>query len=315
MNDRSRRRRLSACLLVGWLTACTAEPSAGGVLIVGPCQHLTLPSQAAAVAKPGDVIRIAAGNYTDCATWRTNGLTIEATGSGAVLSDKSCGGKAIFITLGSDITVRNLTFARARVPDRNGAGIRAEGRNLTVEHSRFIDNENGILAGAVSGSTIRITDSEFRGNGRCDPVCAHGIYVNGIDKLDIERSRFTDQHVGHHIKSRALNTVLIDNDINDGTDGDSSYLVDIPNGGNLVMRGNRMQKGARSSNTGTAVSIGAEGVKNPTQELVIRDNRFTSDLPEPTVFVRNLTTTPAVLSGNHLQGRVTPLVGPGTVSP
>jgi hypothetical protein len=112
-----------------------------------------------------------------------------------------------------------------------------------------------------------------------------------------------------------LNTVLIDNDITDGTDGDSSYLVDIPNGGNLVMRGNRMQKGARSSNTGTAVSIGAEGVKNPTQELVIRDNRFASDLPEPTVFVRNLTTTPAVLSGNHFQGRVTPLVGPGTVSP
>ena len=63
-----------------------------------------------------------------------------------MLSDKSCGGKAIFITLGSDITIRNLTFARARVPDRNGAGIRAEGRNLTVEHSRFIDNENGILA-------------------------------------------------------------------------------------------------------------------------------------------------------------------------
>ena len=48
----------------------------------------------------------------------------------------------------------------------------------------------------------------------------------------------------------------------------------------------------------------------------MRDNNFTSDLPEPTVFVRNLTTTPAVaLSGNHLQGRVTPLVGPGTVSP
>ncbi len=267
------------------------------------------------VAKPGDVIRIAPGEYTDCAVWRASRLTIEGTGSGAVLADKSCAGKGIFVIQGSDTTVRNLTFARARVPDRNGAGIRVEGRNLTVEHSRFIDNENGILAGGLANGTIRILDSEFLGNGECSPLCAHGIYVGAIDKLDIERSRFADQHIGHHIKSRALDTVLIDNDIADGPEGDSSYLVDISNGGNLLMQGNRMEKGPKSSNTGTAVSIGAEGVTHPTQELIVRGNRFTSDLPEPTVFVRNLTTTPALLSGNHLQGRVTPLVGPGSVSP
>jgi hypothetical protein len=63
------------------------------------------------------------------------------------------------------------------------------------------------------------------------------------------------------------------------------------------------------------VPIGEEGVTNPTNELVIRDNTFVSDLPNETVFVRNGTTTPAMLSGNHLQGRITPLTGPGTVSP
>ena len=78
---------------------------------------------------------------------------------------------------------------------------------------------------------IRIVDSEFRGNGKCEAACAHGIYINGIDRLDIEHSRFLDQHVGHHIKSRARSTVLIDNDIADGSSGDSSYLIDIPNGG------------------------------------------------------------------------------------
>ncbi len=108
---------------------------------------------------------------------------------------------------------------------------------------------------------------------------------------------------------------MIDNDIADGPDGDSSYLVDISNGGDLLMQGNRLEKGPKSSNTGTAVSIGAEGVTHPTHALIIRNNSFTSDLPETTVFVRNLTTTPAVLSSNHLHGRVTPLVGPGTVSP
>jgi Right handed beta helix region len=299
--------------VIALLSACAA--GGGNVLEVGPTQRLKLPSQAAAAAGSGATIRIAPGDYTDCAVWHGNNLTIEATGEGAEIADKTCAGKGIFVIDGNDITVRNITFARAAVPDRNGAGIRAEGRNLTIEHSKFIDNEDGILASTVPGSTIRIVDSDFRGNGKCEGQCAHGIYVNGIDRLDIEHSRFVDQHVGHHIKSRARSTVLIDNDIGDGPNGNSSYLVDIPNGGDVLIQGNRLQKGKLAENRGTAVPIGEEGVKNPTHELIIRDNSFVSDLPEQTVFVRNATSTPAALSGNHLQGHVTPLVGPGTVSP
>ncbi len=70
-----------------------------------------------------------------------------------------------------------------------------------------------------------------------------------------------------------------------------------------------------AENTGTAIPIGDEGARNPTHELIIRDNNFTSDLPAPTVFVRNATKTPATLTGNHLVGRITALVGPGSVSP
>ena len=305
----------SACTLIALLVACSAEPSVGSVLTVGPSRTLKLPSQAAAIARPGDTIRIDAGEYTDCAIWHANNLTIEGEGSGAVLSGKSCAGKGIFIIGGNDVTVRNLTFAHATVPDHNGAGIRFEGHNLTIEHSRFIDNENGILGALIAHGTLRILDSEFQGNGKCEPQCAHGIYVNAIDQLDIERSRFIDQHVGHHIKSRALHTVLIDNDIADGPDGNSSYLVDISNGGDLLMQGNTLEKGPHSENTDTAVSIGAEGVKNPTNSLVIRNNSFTNDMPTPTSFVHNRTATPAMLSGNHLQGRITPLIGPGTVNP
>jgi hypothetical protein len=47
--------------------------------------------------------------------------------------------------------------------------------------------------------------------------------------------------------------------------------------------------------------------------LVIRGNRFTNDLPQPVAFVRNLTQTPARLTGNTFTGRVVPLNGPGTV--
>ena len=46
----------------------------------------------------------------------------------------------------------------------------------------------------------------------------------------MEDSHFSDTHEGHHIKSRALRTVLRGNDISDGPTGNSSYLVDVPNG-------------------------------------------------------------------------------------
>jgi hypothetical protein len=300
---------------LGLLASLACCSSGGGVLEVGPDARYRLPSEAAARAHTGDTVRIAPGDYTDCAVFRASELTIEATGEGATVGDKNCAGKGIFVIDGNGVTVRNITFQHAEVPDRNGAGIRAEGRNLIVEHCKFVDNENGILGNPNPGSVITIIDSDFRGNGKCEGQCAHGIYVNAVARLEIRHSRFIDQHVGHHIKSRARSTVLIDNDIADGPDGNSSYLIDIPNGGDVLIQGNRLQKGKRTENNGTAVPIGEEGVKNPTHELIVRDNTYISDLPDTTVFVRNRTTTPAVLSGNHLQGRVTALVGPGGVSP
>ncbi|HEX4172065.1 MAG TPA: hypothetical protein VHY82_06255 [Acetobacteraceae bacterium] len=304
-----------ALVVIALLIASAETPARGNVLEVGPAQPLKLPSNAAAVAKPGDVIQIAPGTYFDCAVWRTSNLTIEATGKGAVLADKTCAGKGIFVIVGSDIAVHNLTFERAAVPDGNGAGIWAEGRDLTVEDSGFIDNENGILAASVAGSVIRIVNSLFRGNGKCSSMCAHGIYVNGIDRLEVEHSHFIDQHAGHHIKSRARSTLLIDNDIADGLDGNSSYLIDIPNGGDLLIQGNRLHKGRRSENPGTVVAIGLEGVKNPTRSLVIRDNTVVSDLPFPTLFVNNRTSSQAILTGNRLHGQIKPLEGPGLVTP
>jgi len=305
-----------ACLrsLMALLVSCSACRAWADVIDVGPMRPLELPSQAAAIAKPGDTIRVAPGVYTDCAVWRASKLTIEGTGTGARIAGKSCAGKGIFIIDGNDITVRNLTFAHAAVPDRNGAGIRAEGRNLTIENSRFIDNENGILAANIASGTIRILGSEFRRNGKCDPKCAHGIYVGMIGLLDIEHSRFLGQHVGHHVKSRALRTVLIGNDIADGPAGNSSYLVDVPNGGDLLVQDNTMEKGPHSEND-DGISIGAEGVKNPTHELIIRGNNFVNDTGRPSIFVHNRTATAAMLSGNDLHGVVAPLVGLGTVSP
>ena len=159
-------------------------------LAVGPSRVLKVPSQAATVAANGDVIRIDPGTYADCAIWNASGLVIEATGPNVLIAGKTCAGKAIFITQGNNITIRGITFADARVIWHNGAGIRAAGDNLTVEQSRFLHNENGILAGGGPNSVLRISDSAFIGNGACIEACAHGVYAGEpIALLQIERCR------------------------------------------------------------------------------------------------------------------------------
>jgi hypothetical protein len=273
------------------------------------------PGQAIAQARPGETILISPGVYHDCAVEHANHVTIAGAGPGVVFSGKTCAGKAILVIDGDDVTVRNLTLEHARVAAHNGAGVRAEGGNLTVDHVRFLDNEDGILSAPNPRAVIRIRDSDFEGNGKCEGDCAHGIYIGRIAELDMTNSQFFDQHIGHHIKSRALKTVLIGNTIRDGPRGTASYEVDIPSGGSLIMQDNTLEKGPRSDNPGSTVILGEEkdnGIQ-PTQEILVRGNRFTNDNLQGTIFVNNETATPAILVGNVLQGNVQPLRGPGAV--
>jgi hypothetical protein len=285
-------------------------------LHVGPGKEFAKPSAAAAVVQMGDTVEITSGAYEDCAVWprRARGITIQGTGAGVTIADKTCGDKGIFVVQADDVTVRGITFLRAKSTDHNGAGIRAEGRNLTVELSRFIDNQNGILATRTNAdSTIIVRNSYFERNGNCIALCAHGIYVGRIAKLIIERTHFVEQHAGHHVKSRARVTELIGNTIEDGPNGTASYLVDIPDGGGLIMRDNWLEKGPLSDNPNTAVMIAAERIINPPADITIENNTFLNHLPALTHFVRNRTSTKATLNGNRLRGRVIALEGPGSV--
>jgi hypothetical protein len=290
-----------------------AETRMTHTLRVGPTRAVQRPSQAALLVHDGDTVLIDPGAYNDCAVWRANNLTIAASGPGVVFAGKTCQSKAIFVIDGNDVLVRGITFTHAAVPDHNGAGIRGQGGNLTVEDSRFLDNEEGILAGALPHATIRVSDSDFHGNGSCAAACAHGIYVGAIGLLIVENSRFDDTHEGHDIKSRALRAIIRHNMISDGPDGHSSYLIDIPNGGDVLLENNLLSKGPHSDNTSTAIAIGEEGQHNPTHTLIIRRNRFSNLLPGPTVFVTNRTTVPVELEGNTLTGSVQPLQGPGSI--
>ena len=294
-----------------------ASPAAAArVLLVGPGRALKLPSQAAAIAQAGDIVRIDPGHYADCAVWNASGLTIQAAGHNVVLAGRTCLGQGIFVIFGNDVTVQGLTFRDATVLGFNAAGIKMNGDNLTVRASRFEHNENGILAGGSPASTVTITDSSFIGNGACIMACAHGVYVGAqIKRAVIERCLFLDTRTAHHIKSRALETIVRDSRIEDGPTGTSSYLIETPFAGDLLVEGNTLEKGPNSSNPEVAISIGIEAVKNPTASLIIRHNRFRNDLPQQTIFVRNSTRVPAQLVGNTVTGNVRMLDGPGTVTP
>lgn len=283
------------------------------VLEVGPSGSYTQPRMAGEQAQPGDIIRIAPGTYQDCIVVTADRVTIEGAGPSTVLANTSCRGKGILVIGGRDVTVRTMVLSGARVADRNGAGIRAEGGNLTVESVQFIDNENGILTGANQAASVRIRDSIFQSNGKCEPVCAHGIYAGQIALLRIERSRFRETRVGHHIKSRASRTEIVDSEIIDGPNGTASYLIDIPNGGDLLVERSRLAKGPRAENPTGAIMIGMEGASTPSLFLRIIGNEFVNEMNRPTVFVVNRARTPAILEGNRLSGPVRPLEGPGSV--
>ena len=318
MRDRFRRAsiRFAASSALWTLMAALAVAAHAATLEVGAGKTYKLPSQAAAAAQDGDRVVIAAGEYFDCAIWRASNLVIEGAGPDrTVITDKVCQGKALFITVGNNITIRNLTLTRARVPDWNGAGIRAEGGNLTIEHVNFVNNQDGLLAAPTPDGKILISDSAFIRNGTCEGGggCAHGIYVNALALLRIERTRFFETRQGHHIKSRALQTEVIDCDIADGANGTSSYTVDVPNGGGVLLRGNHIQKGPKSENHTAALMVGAEGVSQPTPAITVENNTFLVEGGYNSYLVFNMTATEAHLKGNVLQGNAKALRGDGTV--
>jgi nitrous oxidase accessory protein NosD len=298
----------------GWMVAIAsivtaalswAPPAAAATLEVGAGKTYPTPSAAAAVARDGDHIVIAAGEYFDCAIWHANNLVITGAGPDAtVITDKTCGGKALFVLDGDNITIRGLTLTRARVPDGNGAGIRAEGGDLTIEHVRFVNNQDGILSAPLPQSSIIIRDSEFIRNGSCQDNggCAHGVYVSTLKLLRIERTKFLETKQGHQIKSRAQRTEIIDCDIADGPNGTASYSIDIPNGGAVVVRGTRIEKGPKSENHEAGLIIGEEGVTQRTPEIVVEGNTFEVDGTYPSSLVKNETATEARLTHNKLIG-------------
>ena len=250
----------------------------GRTLRVGPTADYATPSAAAAAARDGDTIEIASGEYRgDVAVWTANRLRIIGGDPRPHIKaeGRDAQGKGIWVIRGDDVVVENVELSGARVPDRNGAAIRLEGRNFVLRNAFLHDNENGLLTGANATSEITIDRCEFARNGGGEGM-THNLYVGNVAKLTVTNSYLHHAIVGHNLKSRAMVTTLTDNRFADEADGRASYEADFPNGGRVTLAFNIFQKGNGAENP-TLVSYGAEGLASDgTHELVAKGNTFIS---------------------------------------
>jgi len=150
------------------------DPLAEGEIRVG---GVTVPDLADAARRlgNGDTLDLGPGVYRQGLVVKANRVTLRGRGH-VVFDGATQMGKATLVILGDNTRVTNIECRNVQVPDRNGACIRLEGRNLTVNGVYFHDSEQGILSGGSPGA-VTIEHSRFERlgkNGR-----AHGIYIGG----------------------------------------------------------------------------------------------------------------------------------------
>ncbi|HSW05371.1 hypothetical protein [Aquabacterium sp.] len=265
-------------VLAGLLWLATGSALAA-TLVVGPPGQGPSFAQAVKQARDGDTIEVLPGDYRgDVTAIDQRKLSIRGRGQRPVfLADgRHAEGKAIWIIRDGDITIENIEFRGARVPDRNGAGLRFEKGRLTVRHCAFFDNENGILTANFADAELRVEDSVFGQAPRNRDALHHLLYVGRIGRLSVTGSRFHDGYFAHLIKSRARESFIAYNLLADGPNGHAAYEVDLPNGGEAKLIGNVIWQSANTSNL-VGISYGAEGQPWPTNALYLAHNTLISD--------------------------------------
>ncbi len=262
----------------------------GAVFEVGASKPYATPNALynAGVLSFGDTIFIDGGMYTGSdalAVWSQDNLFIQGVNGKPHLeaNGQYIWGKGIWVLAGDDITVDNIEFSGATVPDQNGAGIRLDGVGLTVTNCYFHDNENGILTGNPGTGDIIIEHTEFNHNGYGDGY-THNIYVGHVNKLVFRYNYSHHANIGHNLKSRAAENIIMYNRIMDEDTGNSSRLIDLPNGGFSIIMGNNLMQGPNAPNN-NLIGYGLEGLTNPINELYVINNTMVNKRTASCVFL------------------------------
>jgi hypothetical protein len=270
----------------------------GKVWQVGPTRTNKTFSSISRQLQDGDVVQIDSGTYVcdESAVWYANNITVMGVGGRPVFDASTCslsGDKGIFNPRGTNMIIANIEFTGAHGASGNGAGIRLDGGGYVyITNSYFHHNQNGVLLTpdpgtvnasiATQGTNIVIDHSEFAYNGACDGPCTHNMYISSISNSFVLRFSYThNSHVGHTVKSRSMTNYILYNRITDELEGDSSYNIDIPQGGLTYIIGNLIQQGPNSNGNYTMISYAAETPgqpANPIQKLYISNNTIVNEM-------------------------------------
>ncbi|MDQ2802849.1 MAG: hypothetical protein M3Y41_09245, partial [Pseudomonadota bacterium] len=296
------------------------------ILTVGSRQQYQTIAQTVAASHTGDTVAVQAGTYTNDFLTITDSITLQAVG-GMVSIDATEPPPNLkgIITVGDasnapTVTITGFELSGAAIPasdGNNGAGIRYQSGNLTLNDDFIHNNQDGILAPPIvqGTGTITVNASEFAANGAGDGY-SHNLYIGDVAQFTFENSYSTGAMLGHDIKSRALNTTITGSRITDGPSGPTSYEIDLPNGGNAVIQGNTIEQGPAGQNP-IIISYGEEGAIHPNSTLTVSGNTILNDLTAhiPTL-VRNATTSVAAVSNNQVYGLTSAqlAVGPAAVA-
>jgi hypothetical protein len=198
----------------------------------------------------------------------------------------------------------------------NGAAIRWQSGNLSLDDDYFHQNQEGLLGTPLRFGTgnLSINQSEFGFNGSGNGQ-THNLYVAYAHSLTIINSYFHDAVIGHEIKSRA-NINTIENNIIAGNNSHDSMHVDLPNGGTDLVSGNMIEKGLGSENPrfiafgeGPTLGVGSEWTGS---SLTIKDNIFDNQYGSRAQALWNPDNLPVSAPDNQLYDL--PLIAPFTAA-
>jgi hypothetical protein len=305
-----RNSYVGALLSFSGILLLLAAPTRAKTLEVGPGKRYATPCQAIRHSSPGETIDVdSSGSYRgDACGWTTDRLTIRGIGTTRAKIDaagQNAQGKGIWVIAGNDTTIENIEFSGAAVPDENGAAIRLEGANLTVRNCSFHDNQEGILAGDNSRSTVLVEFSEFSNNGSGEGS-THNIYVNHVAKFIFRFNYSHHAKVGHLVKTRAAENYVLFNRLSDEADGTASFELDISNGGTSYVLGNVIEQGPETQNSSIlAYMMEGPDARNPGTQLYVVNNTFVNDRPQGATFlqIRGDLLTPVLVLNNIFVGK------------
>jgi len=215
----------------------------------------------------GDTLLIAAGTYRKPIVITKNHITIK--GNGHVIFEKNAAhNKGFILNQGNNLTVENIECRHISVRDGNGACIRQEGVDLTLNHVYFHDSQEGVLETANVKGKITINDSRFEllgFNGQ-----AHGIYTNKADLYVYQSLFIAAKDQGHAIKVRG-SKLYISESIIASLSSDDSRLIDMSSGGELVVLNSILEQGPKSVN-GQMIGYALEGFQHDYNKIELKNN-------------------------------------------